>query len=77
MSFIAYFIAIVIIVLITCLSCSNFIIVVFDHLVSADLLFVLSFWLNTCQINSHSNSLNLLSLLLLLESLPFVIDFGI
>jgi len=44
----------------------------FDHFVSADSLFVLSFWLNTCQINSHSDSFNLLSLLLLLESLLFI-----
>jgi len=44
---------------------------VFDHFASADSLFVLSFWLNTCQINSHSDSFNPLSLLLLLELWSF------
>ena len=43
----------------------------FDHFVSASLPFVLSFWLKSCQINSHSDSFNLLSLLLLLEPLSF------
>jgi len=42
-----------------------------DHFVSANSSFVLSFWLKSCQINSHSDSFNLLSLLLLLEPLSF------